>query len=71
MAKLKKLIKTLEAAGWAEVAETSTAIQLRHPARRQRLTLSRGKAQVPKPVAQRLLAQAGLNAELDTGGTEE
>ncbi len=67
MAKLKKLIKTLEAAGWVEVAGSDAALQLRHPARPQRLTLSRGKAQVPKAVAQRLLTQAGLESALLTG----
>lgn len=60
MAKIRKVLKALEAAGWAVVATRDDLLQLAHPKRTGRLTLPDRKTSLPDDVALPLLAAAGL-----------
>ena len=63
MAKIKKLLKALESAGWQPVEERETLIQLAHPKRPGRLTLPSAKCVLPDPVAVEVLAAAGIKTK--------
>lgn len=63
MAKIKKLLKALEGAGWQPVEERETMIQFAHPKRAGRLTLPRAKCVLPEDVAAQLLTAAGVKAK--------
>ncbi|MCK6441571.1 type II toxin-antitoxin system HicA family toxin [Elstera cyanobacteriorum] len=60
MAKLRKLVKSLEAAGWVEVARRDGFGQWRHAGSGRRVTLPLGKATLPPSVADGLLVYCGL-----------
>jgi predicted RNA binding protein YcfA (HicA-like mRNA interferase family) len=60
MAKLRKLVKTLEAAGWVEVTRRDGFAQWRHAGTGRRVTLPLGKATLPPSVADDLLVYCGL-----------
>ncbi|MFY8106253.1 MAG: type II toxin-antitoxin system HicA family toxin [Elstera sp.] len=60
MAKLRKLVKTLEAAGWAEVTRRDGFGQWQHAGTGRRVTLPLGKATLPPAVADGLLVYCGL-----------
>lgn len=63
MAKARKLLKSLEAAGWAVVARREGHVQLRHPERSERLTLPAAKLTLPGEPARLLGEFAGLRAK--------
>lgn len=63
MAKIKKLLRVLEGAGWQPVEERDDMIQLAHPKRPGRLTLPQQKCVLPDDVAAQLLMAAGLKAK--------
>lgn len=63
MAKIKKLMKALEAAGWEPTEERGPLIQLAHPKRAGRLTLPSQKCTVPDAVAAQVLAAAGIKVK--------
>jgi predicted RNA binding protein YcfA (HicA-like mRNA interferase family) len=65
MAKLRKLVKAIEAAGWRPAVETDVLVVYRHPQRLGLLTLPTAKADLPPAVAQGLRLAAGLGAEED------
>ncbi len=60
MAKLRKLIKTLEADGWVQADRRGDLVQLKHPDRPERLTLPTLKANLPPEAARAIAAAAGL-----------
>lgn len=60
MAKLRKLIRALEAEGWQMVEQRGDLLQYRHEALDRRLTLPAGRATLPAPVAASLALHAGL-----------
>jgi predicted RNA binding protein YcfA (HicA-like mRNA interferase family) len=63
MAKIKKLLKALESAGWQPSEERDTMIQFVHPKRAGRLTLPSGKCVLPDDVAAQVLAAAGIKTK--------
>ncbi|MBV8165815.1 MAG: type II toxin-antitoxin system HicA family toxin [Alphaproteobacteria bacterium] len=63
MAKIKKLLKMLESAGWQPVEERESLIQLAHPKRAGRLTLPSAKCVLPDAVAVEVLAAAGVKTK--------
>lgn len=63
MAKIKKLLKALEGAGWHPAEERGELIQLVHPKRPGCLTLPRQKCVLPDDVATQVLAAAGIKSK--------
>jgi predicted RNA binding protein YcfA (HicA-like mRNA interferase family) len=63
MAKIKKLLKALEGAGWQPTEERGALIQLAHPKRTGRLTLPRQKCILPDDIAAQVLAAAGVKTK--------
>lgn len=63
MAKIKKLLKALEGAGWQPTEERDTMVQLAHPKRAGRLTLPSTKCVLPDDVAAQVLAAAGIKTK--------
>ena len=60
MARLRRLIKSLEAAGWQVVERRSGLLRLTHPAKPPILTLPDRKQSVPDAVAEMVTQVAGL-----------
>ncbi len=63
MAKIKKLMKTLESAGWEPTEQRGALVQLAHPKRAGRVTLPSQKCTVPDDVAAQVLAAAGIKVK--------
>jgi predicted RNA binding protein YcfA (HicA-like mRNA interferase family) len=63
MAKIKKLLKALEGAGWQPVEERESLIQLAHPKRTGRLTVPSAKCVLPDAVTIEVLAAAGIRTK--------
>lgn len=63
MAKIKKLMKALEAAGWRPAGERGGLVQLAHPKRAGRLTLPNQKCTLPEDVAIQVAAAGGLKGK--------
>ncbi|MDX2103141.1 MAG: hypothetical protein EAZ99_15820 [Alphaproteobacteria bacterium] len=60
MAKVRRLIKTLEAEGWEPALKREDFTLWRHPERPQRLTLPSYKCSIPEGLAQQVAAIAGI-----------
>lgn len=65
MAKLRKLVKALEAEGWVITEQRGPLARYLSPAGDRCLTLPLGKAALPPPVAAGLAAYAGLRGKID------
>jgi predicted RNA binding protein YcfA (HicA-like mRNA interferase family) len=63
MAKIKKLLKALEAAGWEPTEQRGELVQFAHPKRAGRVTLPSQKCTVPDEVVAQVLAAAGIKGK--------
>ena len=63
MAKIKKLLKALESAGWQPAEERGTLIQFAHPKRAGRVTLPNHKCSLPDEVVAQVIAAAGIKGK--------
>ncbi|HUA55366.1 MAG TPA: type II toxin-antitoxin system HicA family toxin [Candidatus Sulfotelmatobacter sp.] len=63
MAKIKKLLKALESAGWEPAEERGGLVQFAHPKRAGRVTLPSHKCSLPDEVVTQVLASAGIKTK--------
>ena len=63
MAKIKKLMKALESAGWAPTEERGSLVQLAHAKRAGRITLPGHKCTLPDDVVAQVMAAAGIKVK--------
>jgi predicted RNA binding protein YcfA (HicA-like mRNA interferase family) len=63
MAKIKKLLKALESAGWQPAEERGALVQFAHPKRAGRVTLPNHKCNLPDEVIAQVIAAAGIKAK--------
>jgi predicted RNA binding protein YcfA (HicA-like mRNA interferase family) len=63
MAKIKKLLKALESAGWQPTEERGALIQFSHPKRAGRVTLPNHKCSLPDEVVAQVIAAAGIKGK--------
>ena len=63
MAKIKKLMKALESAGWEPSAERGGLVQLAHAKRAGRITLPSQKCSLPDDVIAQVMAAAGIKVK--------
>ncbi len=63
MAKIKKLMKALESAGWEATAERGGLVQLAHAKRAGRITLPSHKCTLPDDVVAQVMAAAGIKGK--------
>jgi len=63
MAKIKKLLKALESAGWEPAEERGALVQFSHPKRAGRLTIPNHKCSLPDEVVTQVIAAAGVKGK--------
>jgi predicted RNA binding protein YcfA (HicA-like mRNA interferase family) len=63
MAKIKKLLKALESAGWEPAEERGGLVQFAHPKRAGRVTLPTKKCSLPDDVVTQVMAAAGIKVK--------
>jgi predicted RNA binding protein YcfA (HicA-like mRNA interferase family) len=63
MAKIKKLLKALESAGWEPAEERGGLVQFAHPKRAGRVTLPTHKCSLPDDVVTQVMAAAGIKGK--------
>jgi predicted RNA binding protein YcfA (HicA-like mRNA interferase family) len=58
----RKLLKFLRGKGFLDVHQRGSHVILRHPLTRRRISIPfHGSKDIPKPLAQKILREAGLN----------
>ncbi len=63
MAKIKKLLRAVEAAGWQPVETRGTLVQYAHPKRAGRLTLPGQKCSLPEAIITQVMEAAGIKGK--------
>ena len=63
MAKIKKLMKALESAGWETTAARGGLVQLAHAKRAGRITLPSHKCALPDDIVAQVMAAAGIKGK--------
>jgi len=68
MARLRRLIKSLEAVGWQITERRSGLLRLTHPSKLNILTLPERKQAIPDAVSDAVMQAAGLTPTNPTAG---